>query len=133
MKMVEVGSSGGGPYKYLSGEKIESREYQEQIALKCVGKNSLVVIPTGLGKTIIAVLVSAKTLEMVPSNSKIIVLAPTRPLIDQHFKSFQKFLSIPEDKFAILTGRIPPGKRTDVFNPQREGPSSLLRGIGYNA
>ena len=66
---------------YLREEIIEIREYQVQIALNCVNKNSLVVLPTGLGKTIISVYVAAKTLELYPPDSKVILLAPTRPLL----------------------------------------------------
>jgi len=100
----------------LNTQQLEVREYQTKIANECATKNSLVVLPTGLGKTIIAVLVVSKILERVPQNSKIIVLAPTRPLIAQHYDVFLKFLNIPEDKFAILTGKILPEKRIDVFN-----------------
>ena len=35
----------------LKSEKIEFRKYQVEIAEKCVDKNSLLVLPTGLGKT----------------------------------------------------------------------------------
>ncbi len=99
----------------LVSEKIEYRDYQKNIAEKCINKNSLVVLPTGMGKTIIAVLVAAKTLEMFPLGSKIILLAPTRPLINQHYESFLKFLKISENKFSILTGKIDHEKRTREF------------------
>ena len=66
---------------YLRKEQIEEREYQLKIAKKCVSRNSLVVLPTGLGKTIIGVYVAALTLEKFPPKSKIVVLAPTRSLI----------------------------------------------------
>jgi Fanconi anemia group M protein len=95
---------------------IEIREYQHSIAKQCARHNSLVVLPTGLGKTIIAVLVTGKVLELFPKHSKIIVLAPTRPLINQHYDTFSKFLTIPEEKFVILTGKIIPEKRADLFN-----------------
>lgn len=100
---------------FLEASSVEFRDYQENIANKCVGKNSLVVIPTGLGKTIIGVLVAAKVLKIVPKGSKVIVLAPTRPLIEQHYQSFARALSIPREKFAILTGKTPPEKRADLF------------------
>jgi Fanconi anemia group M protein len=100
---------------FLASEKIEYRDYQINIADKCINKNSLVVLPTGMGKTIIAVLVAAKTLEIFPPESKIIILAPTRPLINQHYLSFLKFLNLPENKFSILTGRVKPDKRTEEF------------------
>ncbi|MFW9939275.1 MAG: DEAD/DEAH box helicase, partial [Candidatus Thorarchaeota archaeon] len=74
---------------FLRTEKIEERDYQVEIAKKCILKNSLVVIPTGLGKTVIGVYVAAKTLDYFKSESKIIILAPTRPLINQHYDSFR--------------------------------------------
>ncbi len=100
---------------YLKEGVIETRKYQVDIAQKCVSKNSLVVIPTGLGKTVISARIAAKTLEYFPPESKIIILAPTRPLINQHYESFKSFLTIPEDKFTVLTGKILPEKRTELF------------------
>lgn len=94
---------------------MEAREYQIQIAEKCVGKNSLVVLPTGLGKTIIALLIAAKTLERSPKGCKIVIMAPTRPLIAQHYDSFHKFLTIPQQSFEVLTGKILPEKREELF------------------
>ncbi|MHA2220104.1 MAG: DEAD/DEAH box helicase family protein [Candidatus Hodarchaeales archaeon] len=99
----------------LNSENLEIREYQIEIANKCLNKNSLVVLPTGLGKTIIAVLVVGKTLEIFPKNSKVIVLAPTRPLINQHYNTFSKFLSISQEKFAVLTGKTLPEKRIELY------------------
>ncbi len=102
-------------FNFLNNEKIDHREYQVNIAKKCFGNNSLVVIPTGLGKTIIAIIIAAHTLENSPPNSKVVVLAPTRPLINQHHENFLKFLNIPGEKFSILTGQIEPNKRTYEF------------------
>ncbi|MFX0004656.1 MAG: helicase-related protein [Promethearchaeota archaeon] len=99
----------------LESKGLQARKYQVNIANECANKNSLVVLPTGLGKTIIAVLVASKVLERFPANSKIIVLAPTRPLINQHYHTFLKFLGIPEEKYAILTGKTLPEQRVDIF------------------
>ncbi len=96
-------------------KKIDHREYQVNIAKKCFGNNSLVVIPTGLGKTIIAIIIAAHTLENSPPHSKVVVLAPTRPLINQHHENFLKFMNIPSEKFSILTGQIEPNKRNYEF------------------
>ena len=101
--------------KYLREKQIEHREYQLKIARACASKNSLVVLPTGLGKTIIGVYVAAITLEKFPSKSKVIVLAPTRPLINQHYDSFRNLMTIPEEQFVVLTGKILPEKRVDFF------------------
>ncbi len=100
----------------LNSNELQIRDYQINIADNCVKKNSLVVLPTGLGKTIIAVLVANKILNIFPPHSKIIVLAPTRPLINQHYETFLRFLNIPKEKFAILTGKILPEKRIASFN-----------------
>lgn len=99
----------------LNSCELQIREYQVKIADNCAYKNSLVVLPTGLGKTIIAVLVASKILEIFPPNSKIIVLAPTRPLINQHYETFLKFLKIPKDICAILTGKTLPENRIRIF------------------
>ena len=104
---------------YLRQDNIESRKYQLEIAKKCAYKNSLVVLPTGLGKTIIGVYVAALTLEKFPPDSKIIVLAPTRPLINQHYDSFKNLMTIPEELFVVLTGKINPDKRVELFQEKQ--------------
>ncbi|KKN34165.1 hypothetical protein LCGC14_0796420 [marine sediment metagenome] len=113
-EMSKTAVGGLTPDKKL--DSLEAREYQINIAKKCVNKNSLVVLPTGLGKTIIAVLVASKTIKIFPKKSKIIVLAPTRPLINQHFDTFSKFLNVSIDKFIVLTGKILPEKRVELFS-----------------
>ncbi len=97
--------------KYLKNEKIDFREFQVNIARKCFNKNSLVVVPTGLGKTIIALFISAYTLENSPADSKVIILAPTRPLINQHYESYLRLMNLDESDFSILTGQVKPEKR----------------------
>src|SRR5207302_5033080 len=66
---------------------IEAREYQRAIAKSALAANTLVVLPTGLGKTIVALLVAADRLTGYPQ-SKILILAPTRPLVLQHAQFF---------------------------------------------
>ena len=102
--------------EFIKDTGVEYRTYQVEIAKKCIVKNSLVVLPTGLGKTIIAVFVAAYTLELFPKNSKVIILAPTRPLINQHYDTFKKFLTIPEEQFVVLTGKVNPEKRAKLFH-----------------
>jgi len=113
--MIEIEGNNSAKKSYLKDNKIEHREYQLKIAQACASKNSLVVLPTGLGKTIIGVYVAAKTLEKFPPKTKVIVLAPTRPLINQHYDSFRSLMTIPEEQFVVLTGKIPPEKRVDFF------------------
>lgn len=64
----------------LREDLIEFRKYQEDIALKAVENNTLVVIPTALGKTIIAIIALSI---LIKDGGKCIFLAPTRPLVHQ--------------------------------------------------
>ncbi len=91
------------------------RLYQQTIFSTCVSNNTLVVLPTGLGKTNILMMMAAHRLKQYP-DSKILVLAPTRPLIEQHMKTFKKHLEIDETKFSLLTGQVPSEKRKELFN-----------------
>ncbi len=90
---------------------IEKREYQLRIAERASSKNTLVVLPTGMGKTIIALLVAEKRLSKYPA-SKILFLAPTRPLCNQHKKTFEK---LSDAKGIVITGRIKAEKRKELY------------------
>ncbi|MDO8428880.1 MAG: DEAD/DEAH box helicase, partial [Candidatus Diapherotrites archaeon] len=88
----------------IKPETIEARTYQSVLAARVLeNPSSLVVAPTALGKTIVAVMVAAHLLQKYP-DKKILILAPTRPLCEQHKESFRKFLNIPEEKIITLTG-----------------------------
>ncbi|MCK4884323.1 MAG: DEAD/DEAH box helicase, partial [Candidatus Diapherotrites archaeon] len=68
----------------IKPDSIESRLYQEILTARIINKGStLVVAPTALGKTVIAAMVSADILNKNP-DSKILFLAPTKPLVEQH-------------------------------------------------
>jgi len=90
--------------------KLEARQYQRRIAETASSSNTLVVLPTGLGKTLIALLVAAERLDKYPGG-KVMVLAPTKPLVLQHFETFRKHLELPERAFTVLTGTVDPGER----------------------
>ncbi len=91
---------------------VEERLYQQNILDTCLGHNTLVILPTALGKTVVSLLVAAHRLSMHPL-AKVLVLAPTRPLVLQHHDSFRKFLII--DGFEVLTGKVEPKKRADLW------------------
>ncbi|MFX1572490.1 MAG: DEAD/DEAH box helicase [Promethearchaeota archaeon] len=101
-----------GPF--LKKNRILYRQYQNNIVSTCKNKNSLVVLPTGLGKTIIAILLINYTLKKY-LHSKVIILAPTRPLVSQHKDSCEQFLNINLKEIALLTGKITPEKRIIQF------------------
>ncbi|MEJ2294638.1 MAG: DEAD/DEAH box helicase family protein, partial [Candidatus Lokiarchaeota archaeon] len=91
------------------------RAYQEKIFINCLKHNCLVVIPTGLGKTIIALMLAVQKLSEYP-DSKVIFLAPTKPLVDQHYQSFVKLTKIPAGSLHAITGMTPPEKRKEIWS-----------------
>jgi len=93
---------------------FEIRDYQKNIAESASQKNTLVVLPTGMGKTLISVLVAAKRLQEFP-NSKILITAPTRPLNAQHTKSFGDLTHILKSKIVLVTGKTSPGDREKIY------------------
>lgn len=95
-------------------KSLESRTYQQTIAASASEANTLCVLPTGLGKTAVAILLAAQRLETDPG-SKILVLAPTRPLTEQHRDSFEDALEVETDIFEVLTGDTRPDKREEVW------------------
>ena len=94
------------------------RIYQETILGTCSLKNSLVVLPTGLGKTGIALLLSVQRLKTHP-DSKVVFLAPTKPLVEQHKKTFLEHLDLPESQLQVFTGEITPVKRAMLWKYAR--------------
>ncbi len=98
--------------------KMERRRYQEIIAASCINKNSLVVLPTGLGKTPIAILVAAHRLYKYPE-SKVLVMAPTKPLVEQHYRTFREFLKLPPEAFVVVTGKVKRDKRAELWSKGR--------------
>ncbi|MFA5953673.1 MAG: DEAD/DEAH box helicase [Candidatus Pacearchaeota archaeon] len=95
-------------------KNIQPREYQQKIFETCLNKNCLVVLPTGLGKTLIAVMLSIDRLQKFPTQ-KILILAPTRPLVEQHLASFKKNLPELFADMQLFTGEINSEKRKKIW------------------
>lgn len=94
---------------------IERRMYQISIAATALTKNTLVVIPTGLGKTTIAALVIASRL--LNEEGKVLFLAPTKPLVEQHARFLKKVLKVEE--IVSLSGEVSPEKRRELWGSAR--------------
>lgn len=92
----------------IKSDSIEARLYQQVLAADVLKKgNTMIVAPTALGKTIVATLVAADRLEKV-KNSKILVLAPSKPLAIQHESTFKEFLTVP---CSSITGAVKTDER----------------------
>ncbi|MCP3682971.1 MAG: DEAD/DEAH box helicase [bacterium] len=94
------------------------RLYQETILATCVNHNCLVVLPTGMGKTNVFLLLAVQRLNQYP-DSKVLFIGPTRPLIDQYLEVFKKFSKIDEKDMVVFTGQVAPAKRAELWKKAR--------------
>lgn len=100
-------------HKLIKPNSVEYREYQVSIARVAAEKSTLVVLPTGLGKTVIALLVIAEKLK--EKKGKILFLAPTKPLVLQHTSFLREHLVLSEEEIIFFTGEVSPKKRAEFW------------------
>jgi ERCC4-related helicase len=118
--VVNLVTERNGPQQYfnhplIKNDSIEFRLYQNNIFESVKNKNALVILPTALGKTIIAILVCAEFLYSYKSK-RVLIMAPTKPLVSQHMASFFSVLKMPEDRIAVVTGKNSPQTRMAIWN-----------------
>jgi Fanconi anemia group M protein len=94
----------------IKPDTVEQRLYQLALAGEAIKKSSLIVLPTGLGKTVVALLVMVSRLP----KGKVLLLSPTKPLVEQHAAFFKNTLNIPSE-VVLFTGNTDPGKREDMW------------------
>jgi len=97
---------------FLKG--ITPRKYQQKIFETCANKNCLVVLPTGLGKTLIALMLAIQRMKDYPGE-KVVFLAPTKPLAEQHKNSFEKYLPELFGELELFTGAVLPSNRKKLW------------------
>lgn len=94
-------------------DTVEQRLYQLDLAGRALSSPTLIVLPTGLGKTIVSLLVIAARMEKF--GGKALVLSPTKPLVEQHAAFFKKVMKIPEEQVITFTGSVAPEKRAELW------------------
>ena len=103
-------------FYYPSSKKL-FREYQFNILKTCLQTNTLICLPTGLGKTLIA------NLAIYNFNKwfygKIFFFAPTKPLISQQKKSFLKLFPFLKNKVIEINGLISNKKREELYKEKK--------------
>lgn len=116
MSDIDVFESDGDylAHENLTPGLIENRQYQRTLAQNCLGQSSLVSLPTGLGKTTVSLLITAARLVKYP-NGKSLLLAPNKPLVQQHTDFYREALSIPDEKIQMFTGEVRPDKREKLW------------------
>lgn len=95
-------------------QAITPREYQQKIFETCTQKNCLVVLPTGLGKTLIGLMLTIHRMQEFPGE-KVVFLAPTKPLAEQHLEYFKKHLPELFGDMQLFTGAINADKRKKIW------------------
>lgn len=98
----------------LTPETIERRLYQLQLVNEARSDHTLVCLPTGLGKTTVSLLVTASRLD--EHGGKSLLLAPTKPLVEQHAQFYREALSLPAEEIVVFTGEVSPADRTALWN-----------------
>ena len=98
--------------KYVQKNSIEKRDYQVNLANQAIKENCIVVLPTGLGKTAIALQVIAEYLSK--GTGGILFLAPTRVLVNQHYEFLKENLIL--DDISLITGQDTVQRRTKLWN-----------------
>ena len=98
--------------KYIQKNSIEKRDYQVNLATQAIKENCIVVLPTGLGKTTIALHVMAEYLSK--GTGGVLFLAPTRVLVNQHYEFLKNNLTL--DDISLITGEDTIQKRTKLWN-----------------
>ncbi|RNJ76464.1 MAG: DEAD/DEAH box helicase [Nitrosopumilus sp. D6] len=98
--------------RYIKKDSIERREYQVSLAEQAAAENCIVVLPTGLGKTAIALQVIAEYLAR--GRGGALFLAPTKVLVNQHYEFLREHLTL--EDISLITGEDSIQKRTKLWN-----------------
>ena len=95
----------------IAPDSVEERSYQIEMADSCLKHNTMIVLPTGLGKTVVALLVTADVLE---NGKKVLIMAPTKPLVEQHYQFFSS--NLVDTKIGTMNGNMAPEKRSSIIS-----------------
>lgn len=95
--------------------QLKPRDYQQSIFETAKDANTLVVLPTGVGKTLIALMLAIQRQKDFPGE-KVVMLAPTKPLVEQHYNSFKKELPELFAELTLFTGAVPAKQRRKLWD-----------------
>jgi len=116
---------------YPIDDKYPERTYQLEMSESAILYNTLVSLPTGLGKTLIAAVVMYNYYRWFPEG-KVVFCAPTRPLVTQQIHACYKIMGIPERYTAEISGRVPNTSRKQMWDNKRVffcTPQTLVKDI----
>lgn len=94
------------------------RDYQYTIVKEGLFNNTLVALPTGLGKTFIAATIMLNFYRWT-KEAKIVFVAPTKPLVSQQVDACFNIAGIPRSQTTLLTGEVAPALRAEEWESKR--------------
>jgi len=116
---------------------LEERDYQLELAERALDGHTLVCLPTGLGKTAVSLLVTAERLHQAAPGAdggtaganapdaperpagKALLLAPTKPLVEQHADFYREALAVDDEEIVVFTGEVRPDDRAELWGDAR--------------
>ena len=98
----------------LLKEGVDARGYQLRSLERILSFSSLMVMPTGFGKTAVEWMAMAEFLRN--GSQKIVLIAPTTGLVDQQRTMAIERLNIDPDRIVAYTGETGPDKRKAIWD-----------------
>ncbi|MFB6086341.1 MAG: DEAD/DEAH box helicase [Halodesulfurarchaeum sp.] len=115
---MQDGTADSVDHPLIEPGAIEARPYQTDLVEKARQGHTLVSLPTGLGKTAVSLRVTADRLTDDP-DAMAMLLAPTKPLVEQHAGFYREALAIPDEDVVVFTGETRPEDRAERFESAR--------------
>ena len=96
---------------------VEARAYQIRSLRSALTSSSLMVMPTGFGKTAVEWMIMAEYLSF--GNGKILLIAPTTGLVEQQQRMAREMINLEDEHISRYTGETAPAKRPEIWNKSR--------------
>ncbi|KAL7992823.1 hypothetical protein Chor_017079 [Crotalus horridus] len=113
-----IGGAPGALWMFPSSGCVEERAYQVRASWEALLANTLLCLPTGMGKTLVAAVVMYNFYRWFPGG-KILFLAPTKPLVAQQREACARLLGIPAAHMAEMTGGTQIADRKEIWCTKR--------------
>ena len=92
---------------------VEARAYQMRALRSALTSSTLMVMPTGFGKTAVEWMAMAEALRL--KRGKVLLIAPTTGLVDQQRRMAMEMFAVDNDSIITYTGEISPAKRPPLW------------------
>ena len=116
LAIMEASVSPYMSHALLNDGLVEARAYQLEAVDEALSGSMLLVMPTAAGKTAVIWMAVAKKLE--EEGGRVMMIAPTVGLVDQHLREMRRIVSLKQEAISI-TGQISPSKRIGLWESSR--------------